>query len=193
MNTTQTSPKDPANLANKWNAHLRRASRYHPGEHVWSSLHATKESTRQAEFARDSSRKGRLWNPDDDNTAAPRRPYDMSNGATYRRQRPLSSSVLEPHCQPHQPPAILPVEDEVIKQPETRPISQEQLVAEVRGIYAGLVIVEKKCIEVDDDRSQNDPGNKLNKHNNDQWQALIALHRTLLHERHGFFLASQHP
>jgi hypothetical protein len=29
--------------------------------------------------------------------------------------------------------------------------------------------------------------------NNKQWQALIALHRTLLHEHHDFFLASQHP
>jgi hypothetical protein len=27
----------------------------------------------------------------------------------------------------------------------------------------------------------------------EQWQALIALHRTLLHEHHDFFLASQHP
>ncbi len=34
------------------------------------------------------------------------------------------------------------------KQPETRPISQDQLVAEVKGIYAGLVMVESKCIEV---------------------------------------------
>ncbi|KAF5646026.1 hypothetical protein F52700_1975 [Fusarium sp. NRRL 52700] len=34
-------------------------------------------------------------------------------------------------------------------QPETRPISHEQLVAEVKGIYAGLVMVESKCIEVD--------------------------------------------
>src|SRR4051812_38137484 len=30
-------------------------------------------------------------------------------------------------------------------QPETRPIAQEQLVNEVKGIYAGLVMVEKKC------------------------------------------------
>ena len=31
-------------------------------------------------------------------------------------------------------------------EPETRPISQQQLVAEVKGIYAGLVMVEAKCI-----------------------------------------------
>ncbi|KAF4987736.1 hypothetical protein FDECE_15319, partial [Fusarium decemcellulare] len=35
----------------------------------------------------------------------------------------------------------------MMRQPETRPISQDQLVAEVKGIYAGLVMVETKCIE----------------------------------------------
>lgn len=80
-------------------------------------------------------------------------------------------------------------------QPETRPISQEQLVAEVKGIYAGLVMVEAKCIEVDNKQAtlaSADPGSQP-KLNNEQWQALIALHRTLLHEHHDFFLASQHP
>ncbi|KAF4466808.1 hypothetical protein FALBO_6334 [Fusarium albosuccineum] len=76
-------------------------------------------------------------------------------------------------------------------QPETRPISQDQLVAEVKGIYAGLVMVETKCIEVDNAQSSNTDANS--KLNNEQWQALIALHRTLLHEHHDFFLASQHP
>ena len=83
----------------------------------------------------------------------------------------------------------------IIREPETRPISQEQLVAEVKGIYAGLVMVEAKCIEVDNKQAalaQSDPGS-LPKLNNEQWQALIALHRTLLHEHHDFFLASQHP
>ncbi|KAK4148296.1 uncharacterized protein C8A04DRAFT_24103 [Dichotomopilus funicola] len=78
---------------------------------------------------------------------------------------------------------------ELIKTPETRPISQEELVAEVKAIYAGLVVVEKKCIEID-----NDPNNtKPNKLNNDQWRALVDLHRTLLHEHYDFFLAANHP
>ncbi|KAH0423724.1 hypothetical protein CcaCcLH18_11975 [Colletotrichum camelliae] len=77
-----------------------------------------------------------------------------------------------------------------VKQPETRPISEEQLVAEVKGIYAGLVMVESKCIEVVNAQGSTTPCPKLN---NEQWQALIALHRTLLHEHHDFFLASQHP
>ncbi|KAK5193064.1 hypothetical protein LTR47_009493 [Exophiala xenobiotica] len=83
-----------------------------------------------------------------------------------------------------------PLEEEskMLLQPETRPISQEQLVNEVKGIYAGLVMVEKKCVEICQQQSQT-----TTKLSNEQWQALIALHRTLLHEHHDFFLASQHP
>ncbi|KAK4125245.1 hypothetical protein N657DRAFT_655303 [Parathielavia appendiculata] len=154
------------------------------------------------EFARGSYQKGRLWDPEDD-TAVPRPRAFKSKVATYpQRQRPPSGSLSKSHRQMSfasaRSPAhlsALPHADndstEILKQPETRPISQEQLVAEVKGIYAGLVMVESKCIEVDNNQSsQTDPANKLN---NDQWQALIALHRTLLHEHHDFFLASQHP
>lgn len=50
-------------------------------------------------------------------------------------------------------------------------------------------MVESKCIEVDNAQSSQSETQL----NNEQWQALIALHRTLLHEHHDFFLASQHP
>ena len=87
-------------------------------------------------------------------------------------------------------------EPELLLQPETRPISHEQLVVEVKGIYAGLVMVEAKCIDVDDKQSvaaqEKDPA-KQTRLTPEQWQALIALHKTLLHEHHDFFLASQHP
>jgi hypothetical protein len=56
-------------------------------------------------------------------------------------------------------------------------------------------MVEAKCIEVDNNKAalaQADPSAQP-KLDNEQWQALIALHRTLLHEHHDFFLASQHP
>ncbi|KAJ4355819.1 uncharacterized protein N0V89_003840 [Didymosphaeria variabile] len=83
----------------------------------------------------------------------------------------------------------------LLLQPDSRPISQEQLASEVKSIYAGLTMVETKCIHVD--RAQaaalqdgSDPTARLA---SDHWQALIALHRTLLHEHHDFFLASQHP
>jgi hypothetical protein len=41
----------------------------------------------------------------------------------------------------------------ILKQPEIRAISQEQLVATVKGIYASLVIVKRKNIEVDNNPS----------------------------------------
>ena len=78
---------------------------------------------------------------------------------------------------------------ELLKEPDTKPISQEQLVAEVKGIYAGLVMVESKCIEIDDGFSLADRQAKLT---NDHWQAQGALHPALLNERHDFFLPSQY-
>ena len=88
------------------------------------------------------------------------------------------------------------VEPEMLLQPDTRPISHEQLVVEVKGIYAGLVMVEAKCIDIDERQSSTAQGNGTSKSmhlNNDQWHSLIALHKQLLHEHHDFFLASQHP
>ena len=84
----------------------------------------------------------------------------------------------------------------LLLQPETRPISHDQLVVEVKGIYAGLVLVETKCIDVDEKQfkaaQEKDPSRQT-RLTNEQWQALIHLHKTLLHEHHDFFLASQHP
>ncbi|ORY12920.1 hypothetical protein BCR34DRAFT_481742 [Clohesyomyces aquaticus] len=85
----------------------------------------------------------------------------------------------------------------LLLQPNSRPISQEQLASEVKSIYAGLTMVETKCIHVDraqaqavSDESDVNCNTKLAP---DHWKALIALHRTLIHEHHDFFLASQHP
>lgn len=74
-------------------------------------------------------------------------------------------------------------------QPETALITQEQLAAEVKGIYAGLVMVEAKSINIDAQQAA-DPTSKLLP---EQWQALIALRRTLLYEHHDFLMATQHP
>lgn len=41
-------------------------------------------------------------------------------------------------------------EPEMLLVPETRPISHEQLVIEAKGIYAGLIMVEAKCIDIDE-------------------------------------------
>ena len=83
----------------------------------------------------------------------------------------------------------------MLREPATNHISHDQLVVEVKGIYAGLVMVEAKCIDVDEKqsiRAEEDPSSR-GPLKNDQWQSLIALHKQLLHEHHDFFLASQHP
>ncbi|KAJ8062034.1 hypothetical protein OCU04_009814 [Sclerotinia nivalis] len=83
----------------------------------------------------------------------------------------------------------------IILQPVIRPISQEQLAIEAKGIYAGLAMIEAKCIEVDNKQAtlvQDDPPIQ-SKLNNKQWQALISLHRTLLDEQYDFLLVCQHP
>ncbi|KAL2044718.1 hypothetical protein N7G274_002492 [Stereocaulon virgatum] len=94
------------------------------------------------------------------------------------------------------PPEGPDCEPEILLQPETRPISHEQLVVEVKGIYAALVMVEAKCIDIDEKHTaaveEKDPLTPVALRN-DQWQALIALHKQLLLEHHDFFLASQHP
>ncbi|KAK0105867.1 hypothetical protein ONS95_004380 [Cadophora gregata] len=124
----------------------------------------------------------------------PKKTFPATAQALRNQQSPQGTTILGRNAAFQS----LPTRDDnydIIMQPETRPISQEQLVAEVKGIYAGLVMVEAKCIEVDNKQAtlaQADP-NSQPKLNNEQWQALIALHRTLLHEHHDFFLASQHP
>jgi len=59
-------------------------------------------------------------------------------------------------------------------------------------------MVEAKCVEVDGNQAAQAKAIEVEALKppcltNDQWQALIALHRTLLHKYHDFFLASQHP
>lgn len=111
-------------------------------------------------------------------------------GYKYPDDRPQTVESHQDQDQDQEP------QPQIIRQPETRPISHDQLVVEVKGIYAGLVLVEQKCKEVDEKQSaaalERDPTRKAPL-SNEQWQALIALHKTLLHEHHDFFLASQHP
>ncbi|KAK7967611.1 uncharacterized protein PG986_001888 [Apiospora aurea] len=124
---------------------------------------------------------GRLCNPDAPGSSPPRKPgkKDSEPQPTVQSQLATGQGDLE----------VFDEDETYVPQLKTRPIDHLQLVAEVKGIYAGLVMVESKCIEVE-------TAQKTQTHaklNNEQWQALIALHRILLHEHHDFFLASQHP
>jgi len=98
---------------------------------------------------------------------------DLSSGS------PLADDVPE-----DEHPEASEGDPEMLLQPETRPISHEQLVVEVKGIYAGLVMVEAKCIDIDERQSaaaqERDPS-KRPELKNDQWQSLIALHKQVHH------------
>ena len=121
---------------------------------------------------------------------------DHESGKSGPEPMDRSSSSNEPHDQDIEPDQELDSEPVLLLQPETRPISHDQLVVEVKGIYAGLVMVESKCADVDEKQSKAAQDKDLSRRkrlSNEQWQALIHLHKTLLHEHHDFFLASQHP
>ncbi|KAF5981585.1 hypothetical protein FBULB1_4696 [Fusarium bulbicola] len=94
-------------------------------------------------------------------------------------------------CLPCSPTPDSRASEMVMRLTQARPISHEWLVAEAKGIYAGLVRVETKCIEVDHAQLSNTDANS--KLNDKQWQILIELHRTLLNEHHDFFLVIQQP
>ena len=87
-------------------------------------------------------------------------------------------------------------EPELLLQPETRPVLNEELEREIRQIYSGLILLETQCIKVDEKQLQiaqdPDPTKRIRVKSN-QWTALIGLHKALLHEHYDFFLASQHP
>ncbi|KAF8853318.1 hypothetical protein BDZ45DRAFT_81676 [Acephala macrosclerotiorum] len=164
------------NVANRWIAHLRKTN--------------------------DKKRKSQLWSEYDSPLESPKSKPVPKVGLTALAAGALYLATLDPDKrrkrqktqEPDESPATTSNEPlNATLQPETRPISQEQLVAEVKGIYAGLVMVEAKCIEVDNKQTTLANSGAPPILNNEQWEALIALHRTLLHEHHDFFLASQHP
>ena len=80
----------------------------------------------------------------------------------------------------------------ILSQPESRPITSDQLATEVKNIYSKLVAVEAKCVSLDNIELAS--SNKcIDIQESEKWQALMALHRTLLYEHHDFLSASQHP
>jgi Est1 DNA/RNA binding domain len=171
---------DPSNLAPAASA----PRMYDKQAHVFRSK---KEAQREKDI-----RPREVLPPTQQKKPAPLRPLQTQVGdrpvlLSKPTQQGSKDSSSEPY--PEKNPRL-------VLQPETRPISQEQLVAEVKGIYAGLVMVEAKCVDFDNKQAKDAQGAEAGKQpklNNEQWKALIALHRTLLHEHHDFFLASQHP
>ncbi|KAF4466810.1 Telomerase-binding EST1A [Fusarium albosuccineum] len=175
-----------------WRTHVEEDSKH---RERWQTKQAMEDAYK--EYGYQSNEPGASSSPKSrkrhagDPTSSPTRAED---GEGETREAKRRSPPPPGFQQPATSQAPLDEDDytsKMMRQPDTRPISQAQLVAEVKRIHAGLVMVETKCIEVDNAQSSNTDANS--KLNNEQWQALIALHRTLLHEHHDFFLASQHP
>lgn len=148
----------------------------------------TPPSSRQPRPNRHKAASRMLWDPSQGQPKAPGAKSQASNKSTNDVQKDLR--YPPPPRNPDLNPAYSDPEH-MIREPLTRPISQEQIVQEVKTIYSGLVMVENKCIEVN--KLQTESSEEKSDLTQEQWQALITLHRTLLHEHHDFFLASQHP
>lgn len=119
------------------------------------------------------------------------KPEDKTIGPAMAETSSGQAPPPDPDADPPEEP--IPV---MIRQPQTRDISHDQLVVEVKGIYAGLVMVEAKCIDVDEKQTaaaRDKATARRTRPTDEQWGAQITLHKTLLHEHHDFFLASQHP
>ncbi|KAG4281824.1 hypothetical protein FPRO06_10728 [Fusarium proliferatum] len=86
--------------------------------------------------------------------------------------RPLAKDTARTNSLPEPAPGS---DSKMVQYSETWPISQEQLVAGVKAIYAGLVMIETKCTEVDKAASAN------SNYSSEDWQ-IIALHRQLMYE-----------
>ncbi|KAF5002067.1 hypothetical protein FDECE_10729, partial [Fusarium decemcellulare] len=95
-----------------------------------------------------------LWTPEDGlhpkTAPSQRRAVPVSSP---RQQTPSNKAARPPQAATQSPPDDDDSPTRMMRQPETRPISQDQLVAEVKGIYAGLAMVETKCIEMDNAQS----------------------------------------
>ena len=151
-----------------------------------------------------------------DNSFRPQRPPDLGGAGPPQILQPKPNNITESthpvvserqhdskshitrvdERDDHEEPDDSEPDTSMLRQPETRPISHDQLVVEVKGIYAGLVMVEAKCIDVDEKQTvcvQEKDMSLKKPLTTDQWRSLIALHKQLLHEHHDFFLASQHP
>ena len=148
------------------------------GHHPWTKLSLRSRGDKSTQSTSGSKP---LYNPNS--------PYLQTAGGHHLWKKDSARTALDPmlSCE---------AEPTTIRRPETRSIPHEQMVTEVKGIYAGLVMVEAKCVGVEEDEAlaaQKSVSNLRATSTNEQWQALIALYKPFLHKHHDFFLASQPP
>lgn len=75
----------------------------------------------------------------------------------------------------------------------SQPVSYADLKTELAAIYAGLMILECKCREIDSKQAASIQAQGHLNLDDLQWRILTDVHLCLLHQHYDFFLASQHP
>ncbi|TGJ70128.1 hypothetical protein EYR41_006113 [Orbilia oligospora] len=126
----------------------------------------------------------------------------VDNTSTVRtknaiRSLAMSGSVAQPSLPPDLTSKSIPSptfsSSDLIYQLPVHSVLPDELIAQVKDIYPGLVMVEAKCIEAVSKRIHAMHQKDTKPLNNDQWQALVSLHESLLYEHYDFFLVTQHP
>ena len=119
----------------------------------------------------------------------------------YVNQRNLriirSISVPAPSKADHERPApdlrhlyknVPPTGWAMERQPQTRPVTLDQLKTEIRAVYIGTVKVETLCRERIASYTQ-----ATAPITDEEWRGLVGLHKAAMHEFADFFFAAQHP
>ena len=97
----------------------------------------------------------------------------------------------------YEPPQMdLEAKPKGIAQPKTELLTREDLIVEVKVIYAGRVMVDTQFTGIDESHSATAQAKvppQRRKLSDNQRQSIIELHKQSLHKDHALFLASQYP
>ncbi|KGQ02488.1 hypothetical protein BBAD15_g12300 [Beauveria bassiana D1-5] len=130
----------------------------------------------------------RPWNPTDEHKSRGFRARLSTSRPNWRSKRPPSMDQLGA---PEVHPADMSTMPgfSIFRQVEQKHPSREQLDNNVKDIYEGVTMIERKCIELISSPKTMIPEDR--ELSAEQYQKLIGLHETLLHEQYDFFLACQ--
>ncbi|SPO03788.1 uncharacterized protein DNG_06471 [Cephalotrichum gorgonifer] len=116
-----------------------------------------------------------------------------------RKGRGSAPEELRPPSESSSPSTAWAME----KQPDTKPVTPNQLKVEIKEIYSAAVKVEALCTEriayynsgnVNANGNGNDgQAGAVPSISDEEWHKLVGLHKATLHEFVDFFLAAQHP
>jgi hypothetical protein len=112
----------------------------------------------------------------------------VGSGSTEADAETISTSSHSAACSPSKPQINgdeVPSIDASVHAPILY-MTTKELSADLKKIYKNLATIEAKCIYIDAAQAA-EPKVPLT---NEQWQTLVALHRTLLYDHHDFIMVS---